>query len=99
MLQVFSKDITELVLDTVSPEKNIEMFNSHIKYADCKNIVVDITKLNVIDACMVSTLCSTNHYMKYPDGKINWVINNKDVANYTTPLTLGNVEFTCKNKQ
>lgn len=94
MLQVFSNDITQLVLDTISPEKNIELVNSHINYADCKNMIVDITKLNVLDACFVSTMCSTSHYMKYPDGKINWVVNNKDVINYTKDFSLDNVEFT-----
>lgn len=93
MLQVFSKDISTLILDSKNPEKNIESVNSHIKLCSCKNMTVDITKLNIIDACMISTLCSTAHYMKYPDGKINWIVNSKEVAEYTSGMNLGNTKF------
>lgn len=95
MLQVFSKDISTLILDSKNPQKNIEIVNSHIKLCNCKNMTVDITGLNILDACMVSTLCSTTHYMKYPDGKINWLVNSKKVADYTSDMNLGNTEFLC----
>ncbi|MCM1266186.1 MAG: hypothetical protein NC200_08315 [Candidatus Gastranaerophilales bacterium] len=93
MLQVFSKDASKLVLDNKAPQKNIELVNSHIKLCNCQNMTVDITGLNILDACMVSTLCSTTHYMKYPDGKINWIVNSKEVADYTSNMNLGNTEF------
>ena len=56
-------------------------------------MTVDISRLNIMDACMVSTLCSTTHYMKYPDGEINWVVNSSDIENYTSAMSLGNTKF------
>ena len=94
MLQVFSKDTSALVLDNASPDKNIAAVNAHIKLCKCKNMTVDITRLNVMDACAVSALCSTEHFMKYPDGEINWVVNSKDVEHYTSSMQLGNCRFT-----
>lgn len=96
MLQVFSSNLSELILDNNSPQTNVDIVNEHIKLCNCENMTVDITGLNILDACMVSTLCSTTHYMKYPDGKINWIINSKKVQDYTSSMTLGNCQFFIK---
>ena len=71
MLQIISPNENKIVLEPVNPEKNIDMLNNHILSANCKYLTVDITGLNVLDACRVSTLCSAQHYIKYPDGEIN----------------------------
>lgn len=96
MLQVFSKDTSEIILDSKNPQKNIDIINSHIELCNCKYMTVDISRLNIMDACMVSTLCSTTHYMKYPDGEINWVVNSSDIKNYTSAMSLGNTKFHIK---
>jgi len=93
MLQVFSKDISTLILDNKAPETNVNLVNSHIRQCSCKNMTIDITRLNLLDACMVSTLCSTAHYMKYPDGNIDWIVNSKEVENNISSMTLGNSRF------
>ena len=94
MLQVFSKDTSKLILNNKAPQTNIDSVNTHIKLCNCQNMTVDISNLNIMDACMISTLCSTTHYMKYPNGKINWIVNSKEVADYTASMNLGNSKFT-----
>lgn len=96
MLQIFSKNISTIVLDNINPQTNIDMINEHIKQCSCQNMTVDIRRLNLIDACKVSTLCSTTHYMKYPDGKINWIVNSKKVKDYTDSMNLGNSSYLLK---
>ena len=93
MLQIFSNNISEIVLDNQAPNDNVDMVNSHIKLCNCENMTVDITRLNIIDACMVSTVCSATHYLKYPNGKIFWRVNSPEVEEYTASFGLGNSKF------
>ena len=93
MLQIISQNDSKIVLDNNTPQSNIDMINEHIKLCSCEHMTVDITRLNIMDACMVSTLCSTEHYMKYPNRKIDWIINSEKVKEFTSNMTLGNSEF------
>lgn len=90
MLQIFSDNLSTIIIDNNNPQKNIDMINEHIKLCNCENMTVDIRKLNLMDACKISALCSTTHYMKYPEGKINWIVNSKKVKDYTDSMNLGN---------
>ena len=49
--------------------------------------------MNVIDACYVSTLCSTKHFAKYPKGKINWKVSSEAVKEFSKDLELGNSNY------
>ena len=51
--------------------------------------------MNIIDACYVSTMCSTKHYIKYPDGKINWLVSSELVKDFSKDMSLGNSEYFC----
>ena len=93
MLQIISKQDSKIVVTPQSPTNTIGMINDYINLSNCENMTVDITKLNVIDACMVSTLCSTEHYLKYPNGKINWLVNSKAVKDYSSDMNIGNSEY------
>ena len=93
MLQIFSNNTSTIVLDNINPQTHLDMINEHIKQCSCPNMTIDISRLNLMDACRVSTLCSTTHYMKYPDGKIDWVVNSKKVKDYTDPMNLGNSNY------
>lgn len=93
MLQIFTGQDSKIVLDNTTPQKNIDMINEHINLCNCENMTVDISRLNIIDACRISTVCSTTHYMKYPEGKINWIVNSTKVKEYTSPMSLGNSIF------
>jgi len=93
MLQIFTNQDSKIILENTPPEKNIDMVNKHINFSNCQNMTVDISRLNIMDACMVSTVCSTTHYMKYPNGNINWIVNSKKVEEYTSAMQLGNSTF------
>ena len=79
-----------LIPNTEVPQKAIEYVNSYIDSVYCENMSVDISFLNVIDACYVSTMCSVKHFTKYPDGKIHWKVSSDLVGEYTKHMSLGN---------
>lgn len=93
MLKIISPKEDKIVLEALSPEKNIDIIKNHIKFSKCNNMTVDISSMNIIDACTVSTICSAHHYIKYPDGKIKWIVNSKKIEEYTSKSSLGNNEF------
>ncbi len=96
MLQVFTKDLSQITLENNNPNTNIEKVNEHIKLCDSKYMTVDISELNIMDACMVSATCSATHYLKYPEGKINWIVNSPIVEEYTKTMDLGNSNYFLK---
>lgn len=97
MLQVFTKDLSRIKLENNNPDINIEKVNEHINLCDSKYMTVDITELNIMDACMVSATCSTEHYLKHPEGKINWIVNSPVVKEYTDSMNLGNSHYFVKH--
>ncbi len=84
-----------LIPNTTNPSLAIDYINSYIDKTRCEDFSVDISFLNVIDACYVSTMCSTKHYIKYPDGKINWLVSSEKVKEFSKDMLLGNSEFYC----
>ena len=82
-----------LIPNSASPADAVEYINSHIENNSCENMTVDLSFLNVIDTCYVTTLCSTKHYIKYPNGKITWKISSETVKEFNKALDLGNCEY------
>ena len=82
-----------LTPDYVSPIETVNYINAHINTHYCENMSIDISLMNVIDACYVSTLCSTQHYIKYPNGKITWKVSSESVREFNKDLELGNSEY------
>ena len=82
-----------LIPNTANPVQAVEYINSYIDKVRCEEFSVDISFMNVIDACYVSTMCSTKHYIKYPEGKINWLVGSKHVKEFSKDMLLGNSEF------
>ena len=78
---------------SANPEDAVKYINKYIDTHSCKKMSIDISFMNVIDACYVSTLCSTKHYIKYPNGKINWKISSELVKEFNKDLELGNVHY------
>ena len=79
-----------LTPNSANPAEAVDYINSYIDSFSCENMSVDISFMNVIDACHVSTLCSTTHYIKYPQGKIHWIVSSKKVREFNKDLDLGN---------
>lgn len=82
-----------LLPNSANPIEAINYINSYIKKHHCESMSVDISFMNVLDACHVSTLCSTTHYIKYPKGKINWLVSSKKVQELNKDFDLGNTIY------
>ena len=78
---------------SANPAEAVEYINTHIEKTSCENLSVDISFMNVIDACYVSTLCATKHFTKYPNGKINWKISSKLIKDFNKDFELGNSRY------
>ena len=83
----------ELCLKSCDVKDAVSVLNSHITKNDCEFMSVDISSMNILDACYVSTMCSTHHFIKYPNGKINWKVSSQLVKDFTKGLELGNSEY------
>ena len=92
-LPQFASETDILIPNTKNPRKAVEYINSYIDKTGCKEFSVDISFMNIIDACYISTMCSAKHFIKYPDGRINWLVSSESVKNYTKSMSLGNCEF------
>ncbi|MBQ6516721.1 hypothetical protein IJI31_06030 [bacterium] len=95
MLQTISVDIKNYP-EVLSSDKIINAVNSQIEKRNTNNVTVDISFLNVLDACKVSMLCATENYRKNPERKISWIVNSKDVEIFTNSMNVGNSEFIIK---
>ena len=85
---------SELIkISSTSADDAINEINSYIEKHPCEHMSVDISAMNVIDACYVSTLCSTSHYIKYPSGKISWKVSSDLVKEFNKDLELGNSSY------
>ena len=82
-----------LTLNTENPQKATDYINKYIDRYSCENVSVDISNLNIIDACYVSTMCATKHFIKYPNGKINWKVSSSLVKDFSKKLELGNCNY------
>ena len=82
-----------LIPHTNNPDKAVEYINSYIESTGCESMSVDISFMNMIDACYVSTMCSTKHYIKYPEGQINWLVSSNKTEELVKPLCLGNSSY------
>ena len=82
-----------LVPNTTNPSLAVDFINSYIDKTSCEEFAVDISFMNIIDACYVSTMCSTKHYIKYPSGKINWFVSSELVKDFTKDMSLGNSSY------
>ena len=82
-----------LTPDTTNPASAVSFINKYIDKYHCENMSVDISHLNVVDACYVSTMCATSHYIKYPNGRIHWKVSSELVKEFNKNLELGNNNY------
>lgn len=97
MLQQLLPQCEVLIPNTHSPNRAVEYINSYISDVKCENLTVDISFMNAVDSAYVSTMCSTNHYIKYPEGKITWIVSSKMAVDMSKFLQLGNSNYYLNN--
>ena len=89
MLQAKVPDITI----EKDPERILNNIKSAIRKSKSANMTVDISMLNLIDASKIATMASTYHFLRFSDGKINWIVNSKEIEKMLKPMNLGNSKF------
>lgn len=92
MLQLLPKSDV-FTPNTTNPQETVDCISSYIDKYHCETMCVDISFMNVIDACYVANACSTKHYMKYPSGNIQWYVSSGLVKEFNKPLELGNATY------
>ena len=92
MLQLLPQSDT-LTPNTTNPNEAVEFISSYIDKYHCENMSVDISYMNILDACYVSTLCATKHFTKYPTGRIVWKVSSQSVQDFNKDLELGNSQY------
>ena len=76
----------------------IDQVKNYILNEDCPFLIVDITKLNLIDTTKVCIVCSTYHFTKYNDGNITWQVSNIEAQRLIYSLKLRNIRTEIKLK-
>ena len=92
MIQLLPQNKT-VVPNSTEPIRAVEYINSYIDSCKCENLNVDISFMNAMDACYVSAMCSSHHYIKYPEGKINWFVSSELSKELSKRFSLGNSTF------
>lgn len=82
-----------LCIHNVNPTDAIEYIGKFIENNSCQFLDIDISFMNIVDSCYVTTLCSTKHYIKYPNGKINWRISSDMISDLNKEFNLGNTNY------
>lgn len=89
---ILAKDFTTFERKTTTINL-VEEIKNYIIEHDCPNLSMDVSHLNILDASKVTIICSTYHWSKYPNGKINWKIKSNEIKNLISPLNLGNINL------
>lgn len=92
MIQLLPKS-NLLTPNTTSAKETVDFISSYIDRYHCETMDVDISYMNILDACYVTTMCGTKHFIKYPNGKINWVVSSKLVREFNKDLEIGNHSY------
>lgn len=93
MLKVLSQNPSTIKLKDSEPDTILKTLKEYIATPEGEYMTVDISEVNLIDACRISVLASTEHYLKHPKGKINWIISSDSIEIFVSPLELGNSSF------
>lgn len=65
---------------------------NYVNKFDCPEIILDLTKLNILEATKVIVLSSTYHYKKYPSGKIKCKVQSDNIKNLVSAFVTDNLE-------
>lgn len=93
---------SEVYLEIEKYQKNIFEIIDDIKHfiltEECPFLIIDIAKLNMIDAAKTGILCSTFHFAKYPDGNITWEVSDLETQRTIKFLKLRNTYIKIKSE-
>lgn len=95
-MHLFEKRKKHTFLDFYNYENDVhEIINrikSTINQCNCNHLIINIAMLNFMDATRVCILSSTYHFSHYPNGKILWIIKDKQTQQTINMFKLKNIE-------
>ncbi len=77
----------------------IEKAENFLRKTNCQKVSIDISNLNLIDACKVALICSTKFFTKYPNKKISWSVKDEETKRNISNLMLRNMELKIKGQK
>ncbi len=93
MLKLLSQNPSTIKLKDSEPNKILNSLKEYMSSPESEFSTIDISDMNMIDACRISVLVSTEHFINHPTGKINWIVSSSSVEKFVSPLGLGNSSF------
>ena len=93
MLKLLSQNPSTIKLKDSEPNKILNSLKEYMSSPESEFSTIDISDMNIIDACRISVLVSTEHFINHPTGKINWIVSSSSVEKFVSPLGLGNSSF------
>lgn len=72
----------------------MEHIKSFIAKNDCKNLELDLTEFNLIDATQIGVMASTCHFLKFLNGTVRIVVNSEETAKNIRFMNLTNAKIT-----
>ena len=79
-----------------SVEDAINYINDYVSANDVKNLSIDISKFNFLEATNICILSSTFSFNKNPQNKITWIVNSADTQKTIDKLKLSNMALEVK---
>lgn len=81
-----------LDLNCGNSQQILENIQKYINKFDCPEMILDLSKLNILDAAKVMVLSSAYHYKKYPEGKLKCRVRSDSVKNFVSGFAAVNLE-------
>lgn len=88
-----------LILDSrnYSVEDAICYINEMLSSAEKRNLSIDISKYNFLEATNICILSSTFSFNQNPQNKITWIVNSADTQRTINRLKLKNISLEVKS--
>lgn len=93
MLKLLSQNPSTIKLKDSEPNKILNSLKEYMSSPESEFSTIDISDMNMVDACRISVLVSTEHFINHPTGKINWIVSSSSIEKFVSPLGLGNSSF------
>lgn len=62
-----------------------------------KNIIIDLTEVNLLDCIKISAIIGTYHFLDLSSKKIYIIVGNKEVKEAVRTLSFDNIEVICSS--
>ena len=77
----------------LNPEKAVQEIKKHLKKSEIREIELDLSSMNILDAVKVLVLTSSYLYKKSPEEKLKFRFVSSDIENILSSFSLTNLEM------